>query len=137
MTDKLSKIERSLLMSRIRGKDTQPELLLRTLLHGLGYRYRLHRDDLPGKPDLVFPSRKKVIFVNGCYWHRHRCRKGRSVPSSRQKFWLTKFEVTQERDRDVRRQLRRMGWRVFTVWECELKDCARVVELCVQFLEYD
>lgn len=124
-------------MSRVRGKDTEPELVVRSMLHKLGYRYRLHLSKLPGKPDLVFPGRKKVIFVNGCYWHRHTCRRGRSVPDSNREVWLSKFKANRARDRAVRRQLKSMGWSVLTVWQCELKDPESVIERCVEFLEVE
>ncbi|MFN3166117.1 MAG: very short patch repair endonuclease [Phycisphaeraceae bacterium] len=137
MVDTLSKAERSRLMSRVRGKDTEPELVVRSMLHKLGYRYRLHLSKLPGKPDLVFPGRKKVIFVNGCYWHRHTCRRGRSVPDSNREVWLSKFKANRARDRAVRRQLKSMGWSVLTVWQCELKDPESVIERCVEFLEVE
>jgi len=106
-------------MARIRGRDTRPEVLVRSLVHGMGYRFRLHRDDLPGKPDLSLPRLRKVIFVHGCFWHRHRCRRGRSQPSTRDAFWVDKFEANVSRDKLVRRRLRKLGWDVLVVWECE------------------
>lgn len=115
-------------MSAIRGKDTMPELFLRRRLHSLGYRYKIHDNQLPGRPDLVFPSRKAVIFVHGCFWHRHTCKSGRSLPSVRQEFWLQKLDSNYRRDRVNNRNLRRSGWRVFTVWECELTE-SRIEEL--------
>jgi len=133
--DPLSKEERSRLMSRIRGKDTTPEMVVRRLVHGLGYRYRLHVRDLPGCPDLVFPSRRKVIFVHGCFWHRHSCRKGRSMPATRPKFWRTKFEGNRKRDRRFMRALRRRAWDVFVVWECQTKRPEQLLPRLVDFLE--
>ena len=115
-------------MSRIRGKDTGPELCLRSLLHRAGFRYRLHDTTLPGKPDLVFPRYRTVIFVHGCYWHRHSGCKYAATPRTRTDFWLAKFQGTVERDRRTAEALTQRGWRVITVWECELKrDPAGVV----------
>ena len=103
-------------------KDTAPELLVRRMLHRMGYRFRLHRWDLPGRPDLVFPGRGVVIQVHGCFWHQHQgCRHAR-VPKSRQEYWGPKFAQNAERDRDNERRLGEMGWRVLVVWECELVD---------------
>ncbi|MCD6391895.1 MAG: DNA mismatch endonuclease Vsr [Planctomycetes bacterium] len=108
-------------MARVRSQDTTPELVVRKLLHSMGYRFRLHRHDLPGKPDLVFPSRRKIIFVNGCFWHQHRCRRGRRIPSTNRNYWISKLDRNKKRDRTVRRQLRRLGWKVLIVWECHTK----------------
>ena len=119
--DTLSPDARSRLMAKIRAKDTAPEMVVRRLVHRLGFRYRLHVPDLPGKPDLVLPRHGTVIFVDGCFWHRHSCHRGLSIPSSRTEFWQQKFEQNVIRDRRVRRQLRALGWRVFTVWECQTK----------------
>lgn len=113
-------------MSRVRGKDTKPELLVRRLTHGMGYRFRLHKRDLPGRPDLVFPSRRKVIFVHGCYWHRHpdpECKLAR-LPKSRLDFWLPKLEGNRQRDLRNIDELTRLGWGVLVLWECELRDVA-------------
>jgi len=119
--DSLSPDERSQLMARIRGRDTSPEMVVRRVVTALGCRYRLHVRDLPGRPDLVLRSQLTVIFVDGCYWHRHACPRGRSVPSSRTAFWKTKFDTNVTRDRRVRRELRAGGWRVITGWECQTK----------------
>ena len=109
-------------MRRIRSKDTSPELALRRLVHSLGYRFRLHRKDLPGKPDLVFPSRLKVIFVHGCFWHQHPgCREGR-MPASRREYWEPKLTRNQTRDAENRIRLKEKGWDVLTVWECSLQE---------------
>lgn len=109
-------------MSRIRGKDTVPELTVRKLLHRLGFRFRLHRRDIPGNPDITLPKYRTVVFVHGCYWHRHKeCDRGRSVPSTNRKFWLAKFKKNTERDTEVTNQLEAAGWRVLIVWECETK----------------
>jgi DNA mismatch endonuclease, patch repair protein len=119
--DNLSPAERSACMSRIRGKNTKPELLVRSVLHRAGYRFRLHRRDLPGAPDIVFPSRRKVIFVHGCFWHGHSCGKG-ALPTSRADFWRNKIEATKKRDRSSAAKLRVAGWQSFVLWECELRD---------------
>lgn len=120
-------------MSRIRGTNTAPELTVRRLLHIQGYRYRLHRRDLPGTPDIVFPSRKKVIFINGCFWHAHGCRIGRP-PKSRQEFWLPKLERNRSKDVRNRRALRNSGWGVLTVWQCQTKSQERLTERFLSFL---
>jgi DNA mismatch endonuclease (patch repair protein) len=118
--DKVSKDRRSDNMRQIRSKNTAPELVLRSLVHGLGYRFRLHRKDLPGKPDLVFPGRKKVIFLHGCFWHQHKeCREGR-MPGTRPEYWVPKLARNRERDAASQVALRSLGWDVLTLWECEL-----------------
>ena len=122
MSDRISPSARSRLMGKIRGRDTRPEMFVRRLVHGMGYRYRLHRPDLPGKPDLVFRSRKKAIFVHGCFWHRHDCAKGVSLPGTRTEFWRDKLEANRARDRLALESLRRLGWDVMVVWECEVKQ---------------
>ena len=124
-------------MSRIRGKDTKPELIVRRLVHGLGYRYRLHDRRLPGRPDLVFPGRRKVIFVHGCFWHRHDCRFGRVTPSTRRQFWMEKLEANKIRDTKNRRALRRLGWHVLVVWECQVAGSVRIAERVARFLDRD
>lgn len=133
--DTLNSAERSARMARVRGKDTKPELLVRCLVHGMGYRYRLHRRDLPGTPDLVFPGRHKVIFVNGCFWHRHTgCTLAR-LPKSRSEFWLPKLTANAERDARNVRELERLGWGVLTIWECQLGDTAKLAEKIRGFLD--
>lgn len=122
MADVFDKAERSRIMSRIRGKNTKPEMIVRSLAHRMGYRFRLHRSDLPGKPDLVFPGRRKIIFVHGCFWHMHNCRKGRSKPASNVRFWRDKRQANRERDRKNIQKLRRMGWSVMVVWECRTES---------------
>jgi len=118
MADNRSPESRSALMSRIRGKDTAPEVTVRRVLHSLGYRFRLHRRDLPGTPDIVFPSRQKVIFVNGCFWHAHGCRIGRP-PKTRLEFWLPKLQKNCLKDKRDLRALRSSGWGAMTVWQCQ------------------
>jgi DNA mismatch endonuclease (patch repair protein) len=108
-------------MGRIRGRNTGLELVVRRLAHSMGYRYRLHDSRLPGVPDIVFRSRRKAIFVHGCFWHRHSCTRGESIPSTRVDFWNAKFEHNQSRDAKVRRQLCDAGWKVLVIWECEIK----------------
>ena len=125
-------------MSRIRGKNTKPELLVRRLLHAKGYRYRLHgkagKARLPGNPDLVFAGRRKVIFVNGCFWHFHDCRAGQHAPKANAAFWEAKRARTRDRDAQQRGQLEAAGWAVLTVWECELKDGSLLEAQLVEFL---
>ncbi len=119
--DSLDRDARSERMSRIRGKDSHPEMVVRRILHRLGFRYRLHARNLPGRPDVVFTRKKKAIFVNGCFWHRHDCHLGR-LPKSRLDFWLPKLEKNRQRDGANRLALDKLGWRSLTVWECELND---------------
>ena len=121
MADTLTKVARSERMSRIRGTDTVPELAVRRLAHALGYRFRLYRKDLPGKPDLVFPRLKRVVFVHGCFWHGHDCGKGR-LPKSNVPFWQAKIVKNQERDDRAIIALEAAGWKVLVVWQCETKD---------------
>ena len=126
MADSLTPERRSWNMSRIRGKNTKPELLVRRLLHAKGYRYRLHGTarggKLPGNPDLVFAGRRKVIFVNGCFWHFHDCRVGQHAPKSNAEFWEAKRSRTKSRDAEQRQRLEDLGWDVLTLWECHIKD---------------
>jgi len=122
--DTLTRAERSKRMALIRSRDTKPEIRVRRLVHKLGFRYRLHRADLPGKPDLVFPGRRKVLFVHGCFWHRHpRCTLAR-LPKSRLRFWLPKLDENRRRDLRNLRKLRKLGWAPEVVWECELSKTA-------------
>ena len=133
--DTLSRTERSERMARIRGRDTKPELAVRRLLHRSGFRYRLHRATLPGEPDFVFPSRRKAIFVHGCFWHRHpNCALAR-LPKSRLKFWLPKLKENRRRDLKNIRSLKKLGWQTFIVWECELRDLNELERRIRVFLE--
>lgn len=134
MSDILSITARSKLMAKVCSRNTKPELLVRRMLFALGYRYRLHVSTLPGCPDLVFPARRKVIFVHGCFWHRHNCRRGQSTPSTRPEFWEKKFLANRSRDRRSRRELHRRGWQSLVLWECGLSNTARVLRICVSFL---
>lgn len=127
MTDVHSKETRSKNMAAVSGKDTKPELLIRKALHRHGFRYRLHDKTLPGKPDLVFPRYKAVIFVNGCFWHHHNCHLFK-WPSTRKEFWRAKINANKTRDIEAVKHLRVSGWRVLTVWECALKGKARLPE---------
>ena len=117
--DQLTKQHRSWNMSRIRGKDTKPEMRVRSLLHRMGFRFRLHRKDLPGKPDIVLPAYETVIFVHGCFWHRHPGCRFAYTPKSRVDFWQTKFRRNVERHQEVEAELEELGWRVVVIWECE------------------
>jgi DNA mismatch endonuclease (patch repair protein) len=121
-TDVYDKAKRSAVMARIKSQDTKPELLLRKILTGLGARYRLQRKDLPGKPDVVMPGRKLVFFVHGCFWHGHDCARGARVPKTNRDYWLAKVARNQARDKAVSEALTADGWRVETIWECEMKD---------------
>lgn len=135
--DTLTPQERSERMSKVRSADTRLEMSIRRLIHGMGYRYRLHRKDLPGKPDLVFPSRKKVIFVHGCFWHRHGdpgCKLAR-LPKSRLDFWLPKLTANAERDAKIQARLEDLGWGVMTVWECEAGDAEALKRRISEFLD--
>lgn len=135
MADVHSKETRSFNMSRIRGRDTKPELIVRSLVHRMGYRFRLHVPGLPGKPDLVLPRHEKIIFVHGCYWHMHRCRYGRVVPKTNTEFWQTKRQGNVDRDRRNLRKLRREGWRVLVVWECWTREEEKLLSKLSAFLD--
>ncbi len=124
--DTFTRDERSAIMRRVHGRDTTPEMLVRSLVHRMGLRFSAHRGDLPGKPDLVFPCRAKVIFVHGCFWHGHHCRSGQNRPASNRAYWIPKLDRNMARDAANRRRLRRLGWGVLTIWECELKNEARL-----------
>lgn len=118
--DTLTPVERSIRMGLVRSKDTKPEMRVRRLVHSLGYRYRLHVKSLPGRPDLVFPSRRKIILIHGCFWHQHDCKLGARMPKSRLDFWSTKLKGNQARDRKQILTLKRDGWQVLVVWECQI-----------------
>jgi DNA mismatch endonuclease (patch repair protein) len=132
--DILTRIERSRLMARIKGKNTTPELAVRRAVHSDGYRYRLHGPDLPGRPDLVFPSRKKAIFVHGCFWHAHDCDHGRRRPVTNRTFWARKARENRRRDERKLHELQALGWRVLLVWECEIKRDLRWLARIRRFL---
>lgn len=127
MVDFWSPRERSLHMAKIGSKDTQPELALRRALHAQGLRFRLHVKQLPGTPDLTFPRFKTIVFVHGCFWHRHPACSVASVPKSNTEYWLGKFEKNIHRDREVKQKLEALGWRVIVVWECELSSKEKII----------
>jgi DNA mismatch endonuclease (patch repair protein) len=133
--DTLTPEQRSERMGRVRNKDTKPEMAVRRLVHRMGYRYRLHRRDLPGNPDLVFPNRGKIIFVHGCFWHRHGTCKFTRWPKSKLEFWKPKLEENHRRDRENQRALRGMGWRTLVIWECQLDKLERLESKIRAFLE--
>lgn len=121
-------------MRQIRKTDTKPELVVRRLAHAMGYRFRLYRQDLPGTPDLTFPSRNKAIFVHGCFWHQHDCAFGRKQPSVNQHYWLPKLAKNVARDVEARERLTAMGWAVLVIWECETKDRRTIERALRDFL---
>lgn len=133
MADTLTPEKRSWLMGRVARAGTKPEMIVRRLAHGLGYRFRLQRRDLPGTPDIVFPSRKKVVFVHGCFWHRHDCKKA-TTPKSNAKFWQEKFARNVERDRVAIAELSELGWEALVVWECQTKDKEALADRLETFL---
>lgn len=126
--------QRSRIMRAVKTKDTGPEMIVRRLLHRLGYRYRLHVAKLAGKPDLVFASRRKVVFVHGCFWHGHDCSKGK-LPKTRLDFWVPKIERNKARDTAVMRDLRKLGWKAKVIWQCEVKDTALLERKLAKFLD--
>lgn len=135
MTDVLTPEQRRRCMAAIGGKNTKPEMVVRSLVHRMGYRFRLHRRDLPGKPDLVFPGRKKVIFVHGCFWHRHPGCRYATTPATRAEFWKAKLAGNRQRDLRVQRDLRYLGWDCSVVWGCEIADIKQLEERFRRFLE--
>lgn len=134
--DVLTPEQRSRCMSQIRGKDTKPEMVVRKLTHALGFRYRLHDTSLPGKPDLVFKGKRKIIFIHGCYWHRHDCKYGKVTPKTNVSFWNEKFEKNVKRDQKVLRELSHLGWKILTIWECQTtkKNWPALTETIYSFL---
>jgi DNA mismatch endonuclease, patch repair protein len=127
--------QRSRLMAGIRSKDTKPEMIVRRLTHALAYRYRLHDRKLPGSPDLVFPSRRKVVFVHGCFWHRHPGCRLAYFPKSNTDFWQTKFDANVQRDQRALKDLRAMGWDVLVIWECETGEADALSSRLIDFLK--
>ena len=136
-TDNMTSEDRSRTMSRIRSRDTRPEKLVRQIAHRLGFRFRLCRRDLPGCPDLVFPRLQCVIFVHGCFWHSHSCKKGRRKPFNNALHWKTKLKKNVARDRAAVRKLRRVGWRVLVLWECEIRNLEKLESQIDSFLKAD
>jgi DNA mismatch endonuclease, patch repair protein len=134
MVDRVSALQRSEIMRAVRGKNTAPEIAVRRMLHAAGYRYRVHAKQLPGRPDLIFPGRRKVIFVHGCFWHAHPSCPRSKLPVTRAEYWREKIGRNRERDITVCGQLHRLGWLTHTVWECELKDRQTVQQRLIRFL---
>ena len=132
--DKLTPEQRSRLMGRVKSRDTTPELIVRRLIHAMGFRYVLHDKRLPGRPDLVFPRFKKIIFVNGCFWHFHEGCRYATIPTSRTEFWQKKLERNRERDAGDLILLTEQGWKVLTIWQCELKNIKSIQERIGRFL---
>ena len=135
MTDVYSAEKRSAVMRRVKGKNTTPELAVRRALTALGVRYRLHRKDLPGKPDIVLPGRRLALFVHGCFWHGHECARGARVPKQNRDYWVGKVERNRARDAASREALIALGWRVETIWECDLKDAVALETRLSRLLE--
>ncbi|MEW8051977.1 MAG: very short patch repair endonuclease [Candidatus Thiodiazotropha sp.] len=127
-------MERSEIMRRVRSTDTTPELIVRKLIYSLGFRYRLHKKDLPGKPDLVFSGKRKVIFVHGCFWHGHKCKRGNRLPKKNREYWKKKINANVKRDKSHIEELSKDGWSVLTIWECETKDQDKIIYEIVRFL---
>lgn len=134
MTDIVDSTTRSKMMSGIRGKDTTPELVVRRYLHAMGYRFRLHGKDLPGSPDLVLKKHRLVIFVHGCFWHRHACCFYATTPATRKEFWQTKLNRNVERDEEQRRRLTELGWRVMVIWECGIRHSPNTMKQVADFI---
>jgi DNA mismatch endonuclease (patch repair protein) len=134
MTDRVDKAKRSSMMAAVRSKDTKPELVVRSLIFALGFRYRLHHKGLPGTPDLVFTRMRKVVFVHGCFWHRHPGCSMASMPQTGVLFWQKKFEETVLRDGRVLKELKASGWKALIIWQCELRDIERVARKLKAFL---
>lgn len=122
-------------MRAVKSKDTGAEMVVRRLLHSLGYRYRLHRKDLPGTPDLVFAARRAVVFVHGCFWHQHDCPRGARIPKTRRDYWVPKLRRNQDRDHRNQERLRKEGWRVHVLWECEAIHRTRMIKRLRSFLD--
>jgi DNA mismatch endonuclease (patch repair protein) len=135
MADVFSKEKRSEIMSRIKGKDTKPERLVRSLLHRMGYRFRLHVSDLRGKPDVVLARHRKVIFVNGCFWHGHQACRKKNPPKTNKKFWSQKILGNMRRDKLTRSELRKKGWRTLTIWECDTGNIEKIVSKLDSFMK--
>ena len=127
--------DRSRIMRAVKDRDTTPEMIVRCLVYSMGYRYRLYRKDLPGKPDLTFQSRRKVIFVHGCFWHGHDCKRGARVPKTNREYWETKISSNRKRDSQHDQDLRRLGWRILVVWECQIQEQTALIERVRRFLE--
>src|SRR5262245_11635 len=129
MADVFNPVKRSAVMRAVKSSNTTPEIAVRRAAHALGLRFRLHRPDLPGKPDLVFPSRKAALFVHGCFWHGHDCARGARVPATNRKYWLAKISRNVARDKSTLAALKRQGWRAHVIWECETRDARKLSRL--------
>ena len=136
MTDVLTKRQRSYNMSQIRNKNTKPELIVRSVVHRMGFRYALHRKDLPGRPDMVLTKYRKIIFVHGCFWHMHKCRYGKVTPATKTEFWQTKREGNVARDKRNLCKLRKNGWKVLVVWECQTRKSEKLYDKLKKFLAF-
>jgi len=128
--------QRSRNMSAIKSKNTKPEIAVRKLLHSMGYRFRLHRKDLPGSPDIVLPKYKTVIFVHGCFWHRHENCKYASIPKTRKEFWESKFKANVKRDKEIQEKIKNIGWKSVVIWECELKSTKQIKQKFLELKNY-
>jgi DNA mismatch endonuclease, patch repair protein len=137
MTDNLTPEQRRYNMLQIRSRNTRPELTVRSIVHRMGYRYRLHCSDLAGKPDLVFPRRRKIIFIHGCFWHKHKCRYGKVIPKTNMEYWQTKRERNAARDKRNRKSLEKEGWEIFVVWECWIRNKDTLKQRLASFLMQD
>lgn len=133
--DVLTAEQRKRCMASISGKNTKPELVVRKLIYSLGYRYRLHYSNLPGKPDLIFPGKRKVIFIHGCFWHRHDCKKGKSLPSNNSEFWQKKLADNQARDNKNISDLKKLGWNALVLWECRIGDLKLLTDDLLSYLK--
>lgn len=135
MVDRISPEKRSEIMSQIRSKDTGPEMIVRRMIYSLGYRYRLHSKKLPGRPDMVFAGRKKVIFVHGCFWHGHEdCSRGKP-PKTQKSYWVPKLKANKARDKKNQDELNALGWRFLIIWQCELGDIQNLKDKIINFLD--
>ncbi len=134
MADRITKEQRSRNMARVKNKNTAPELKVRKILHRLGFRFRLHRSDLPGNPDIVLPRHHKIIFVHGCFWHGHSCPRGKR-PSTKQDFWNHKLDSNIKRDKTNQKKLKELGWKVLVLWECAVKDTQKLEEKILDFMK--
>ncbi len=136
MADIYTKQKRSLIMSKISGKNTKPEITIRKIAHSLGYRFRLHKKDLPGNPDMVFPKYKKIIFVNGCFWHGHKDCTRSKLPTTNKKFWKEKIELNKKRDGKNYNQLKKMDWKYLVIWQCQIraKSLSKLENKIIKFL---
>lgn len=135
MADRLTKAQRSACMRAVKGKDTMPERVVRRIVHRLGCRFALHRADLPGTPDIVMPARRAVVFVHGCFWHGHGCLRGRRTPATNVAYWNAKIGRNRQRDRRTLAALRRLGWRVLVVWECQTRNPVKLADRLAAFVD--